>query len=209
MADKAQVEFYNAIYKARPSKWADIDRDYTAFKTINSVMDEPGRMLDIGCGNGHTLAFFKSQWPGTQYTGVDISDVALDLAKKRIPEAEFYEGIPLGRLWDIIVLMGVAEHFPLFVEELRYIGTCLVQSGYLYLEAPNCLAYSNDQEEGFRQTHRGSGQKEWHWKRATWEQALDDAGFEIVRRSIGPFAAWEFIWILRRSDWWKPIYTGV
>src|SRR3989304_5181647 len=130
MADEAQVEFYNAIYKARPDKWADIDRDYTAFKTINSVMDEPSRMLDIGCGNGHTLAFFKSQWPGTQYTGVDISNVALDLARKRMPEAEFYEGIPPRRQWDIIVLMGVAEHFPLFVEELRYIGTCLVQSGY-------------------------------------------------------------------------------
>jgi SAM-dependent methyltransferase len=114
MIQNSIVEFYDDIYRAQPRKWANIDRDYFAFKALSSLVDpdRPGRMLDYGCGNGHTLEFFKTQWLNFRFSGVDISGVALELARGRLPEGEFYTELPSGVSWDVITLMGVAEHFP-------------------------------------------------------------------------------------------------
>ena len=195
------IEFYDDIYTHNPRKWASIDRDYLAFKILNQEMQEPTRMLDFGCGNGHTIAFFKSQWPGTKYSGVDISDVALELARERIPHGLFVKDIArTWGCWNVITIMGVAEHFPDVAVELCAITERLCPDGYLYLEVPNCLAYSDDKTEGFRQTQAGSGQMEWHWQRKTWEAAIKAAGFQIVKRYRGIDQAWEYIWVLRKLN---------
>ena len=195
----AEVDFYNDIYTSSPRKWTNIERDYTAFRALSEYVNEPGSMLDYGCGNGHTLALFRSQWMETEYTGVDISDVALELTEKRVPGVYTSRELPPGGTFDVIVIMGVAEHLKEPAAELRYIGEHLSPSGYLYLEVPNCLVYSNNGYEGFRQTTAGSGQKEWHWRRDTWEQMIEEAGLEIVKSYSGSIPAWEYIWILRRS----------
>ena len=195
----ADVEFYNDIYTSSPRKWTNVDRDYTAFKALSEYVNEPVSMLDYCCGNGHTLAFFKSQWPDTIYTGVDISDVALELTEKRVPDVYTFRELPDGE-WDVIVIMGVAEHFKAPAAELGYVSKHLSPDGYLYLEVPNCLVYSNNGYEGFRQTNVGSGQNEWHWRRDTWEQMIEEAGLEIVKSHSGYVPAWEYIWIVRRRE---------
>lgn len=197
MTEKA--EFYNNVYRLNPRKWANIERDYIAFRALNEFTDEPASMLDYGCGNGHTIALFYSQWPGTQFTGVDISDVALDIAREHVPWADFHDFVPPFLRWNVITIMGVAEHFEDPAEELRRISQAMTEDGYMYLEVPNCLAYSPDKTEGFRKTHAGADQLEWHWRRETWEQALANAGLEIVKGYTGPTPAWEYIWILRRE----------
>jgi SAM-dependent methyltransferase len=45
-----------------------------------------GSLLDLGCGSGNTGAELAAD-AYAQYTGVDISDVAIDIAKKRAAEA--------------------------------------------------------------------------------------------------------------------------
>lgn len=194
-------EFYNEIYRRNPSKWsANTARDGMAFLTIMStVIKEPGSVLDVGCGNGHTLEFFKSEWPNVEYTGVDISDVALDLAKRRVPGGMFIQELPNSGEWNIILIMGVAEHFEHPIEELRKIGKLLSPNGLIYLEVPNCIAYSPDKTEGFRKTNAGSDQSEWHWRRDTWKQAIQDAGLEIVKNYSGLNYTWQYIWILRKG----------
>jgi len=194
--DANLVDFYDDIYTRSPRKWTDIERDYNAFTALSEYVSEPGNVLDYGCGNGHTLALFRSQWIDTEYTGVDISEVALDLTEKRVPGVYTFKELRGGE-WDVIVIMGVAEHFKAPAAELGYIAKHLSPDGYLYLEVPNCLVYSNG-PEGFRQTAVGSRQHEWHWRRDTWEQVIEEAGLEIVKNFSGSCPAWEYIWILRR-----------
>jgi trans-aconitate methyltransferase len=197
MLDADKVGFYNDIYRRNPAKWSTaVERDVVAFFCLSGLTNNPKSVLDVGCGNGHTLAYLKSKWPDAEYTGVDISDVALRLAKIRLPDGEFYQDIPAGQ-WDVITIMGVAEHFENPSEQLRIIGKHLTPQGYLYLEVPNCIAYSPDKSEGFRKTHAGADQSEWHWQRNTWNQAIQDAGLAIIRSFVGPVPAWQFIWILR------------
>ncbi len=196
VAQSSDVEFYNDVYRANPGKWAAaVERDFVAFKLLSKLHEEPEGMLDFGCGNGHTLQFFKDKWPDTKYTGVDISDVALKLAQIRVPEGKFYQTMPEGK-WDIITIMGVAEHFPHPASELERLASYLEPGGHIYLEVPNCLSYSDSNEEGFRETFAGAGQIEWHWKRKTWEKAIRDAGLEITMSFWSPIPTWEFIWVL-------------
>lgn len=197
MVDQSsEVEFYNDIYRRDPQKWGRaIERDVVAFGLVSQEIEEPESMLDYGCGNGHTLAFFKEKWPDTKMAGVDISDVALELAKERVPDGKFSQTIK--GMWDVITIMGVAEHFIDPLQKLHGIGHYhLSDGGIIYLEVPNCLAYSDDKTEGFRKTYKGADQMEWHWKRSTWEDEIKRAGLKISKRYWGLVPAWGFIWIL-------------
>jgi SAM-dependent methyltransferase len=195
------VEFYNKIYSGNPKKW-DVDyRDETAFYVLSKHTEQPETFLDIGCGNGHTIEYFSKLWPDTEYYGVDLSDVAIGFAKERIPEANFicasYEDADVP-LCDVVILMGVAEHF----EDLCDSLSDLKKYGKLiYIESPNCLGYSDNNEEGFRVTTKLVGaniyQCEWHLTRNTWEGSIRHAGLEIVQGYHGPTPETEFVWVLK------------
>ncbi len=193
------IGFYNNIYKTRPEKWSSESRDRFAFDTL-SEFPEPSSFLDIGCGNGHTIRYFMKRWPETDYYGVDISDVAIGLAKKKVSTAQLFCGeikdLELPR-FNLITLMGVAEHFEDLSELIR-VRELLAPSGMLYIEAPNCLMYSPSKEEGFRKSI--GGQKEWHLKRESWEKMLELNGYNIVKSLTGEKAMWEFIWIVRKDE---------
>ena len=195
-----EAEFYDDIYRKNPGKWGiDPLRDAVAFFVMSQAgVNNPARLLDYGCGNGHTIVYLKSKWENTEYCGVDISEVAREIAAQRAPDAEYFEEMP-DETYDVITVMGVAEHFPDVAAGLRVLGEHLTPGGALYLEAPNCLAYSQDKTEGFRQTYHGSGQMEWHWTWASWEKAIQAAGFKIVRSYDGVVPAWGFIWLLRKE----------
>ena len=199
MVTITDVEFYNDIYRQKPDKWANDFRDQYAFNSLFDLLEQPEAMLDYGCGNGHTIAYFKEFWPKTNFSGLDISDVALEIAKQRVPEAEFYKVIPFRKTWDVITIMGVAEHFDDPLAELKHIRRLLSPFGYLYLEVPNCLAYSENKEEGFRRTNNTVGQEEWHWRRQTWEKVIEEARFDFVKSIRGPVPEWEFIWVLEKE----------
>jgi SAM-dependent methyltransferase len=62
-------------------------------ENLNSALDniEPvGRVLDIGCGYGRAAPSFMSR--GWDYTGVDVSPVAIEDAQRRAPGGRFLVG---------------------------------------------------------------------------------------------------------------------
>ena len=192
-------EFYNEIYTENPQKWESVLRDIIAFGTTSKYASSPKMMLDIGCGNGHTIGYFADRWVDTEYVGIDLSDVAIAVARMRVPKATFtrssLEDWYLG--WkdvDVIIVMGVAEHF----EDLSGSLAILKSLGAIvYLEVPNCLFMSGSDKEGFRKTKDGADQKEWHLRRETWESHLVEADFEIVESVTGPLRTYEFIWVIK------------
>jgi ubiquinone/menaquinone biosynthesis C-methylase UbiE len=44
--------------------------------------EQPGRVLDLGCGFGKTTFFLKERWPEAEVVGVDLSAPVLRLARK-------------------------------------------------------------------------------------------------------------------------------
>ena len=155
--------------------------------------------MDYGCGNGHMLAYIRDFAPENYYYGLDISEVALRLAKAKVKEGTFFTELPDDDVkYDIIIIMGTAEHLEDPQATLLEISKSLADNGIIYLEVPNCLSYSDSNIEGFRKTNQGSDQVEWHLKRSSWENIINYAGLEIIENIKGPSPTYEFIWVLKK-----------
>jgi trans-aconitate methyltransferase len=197
-----KTSFYNSVYKGNPHKWESSKRDKFAFDILSNYFDNsyPKYLLDIGCGNGHTMEYFSKQWPNTHYVGLDISTEAIKLAQTKMPQAYFvqssFEQADFMEKYDCIILLGVLEHFEDLSQSIKKLRS--LSSGICYIEVPNCIAYpASEHIEGFRPTAIGTHQEEWHLFRPTWEKYLIDAGCEIVSSITGYSQPTEFVWLIR------------
>jgi trans-aconitate methyltransferase len=185
---------YDAIYEANPKKWMSDDRDSLAFQTLEGFVGQPKTLLDIGCGNGHTLAYFSDRWPETVYCGLDVSATAIRIAEHKLPQVLFRTGdfataaLPFEP-FDIILAMGVMEHIFDLESALRRVHSLMNRDSAFYLEVPNNLG---DGEEGFRESGE---QEEWHLTHESWEKELRKAGFAIPVALQGDRPSFEFVWI--------------
>lgn len=48
-------------------------------------------VLDVGCGYGRTASAFCNE--GYDYTGIDVSSVAIDAARKNEPRGSYFNGV--------------------------------------------------------------------------------------------------------------------
>lgn len=70
-------------------------------------------VLDLGCGYGRVAGSYISN--GMNYTGVDISQDTLDIAKNRNPEGVFIQSdlrdVEIDSKYDVISILYVLVHF--------------------------------------------------------------------------------------------------
>lgn len=201
MDKTALIKEYDDHFKEDPQKWTAEERDEFAFKALSTVVTKaPENILDIGCGNGHTLEYFLRFWPKTKMVGLDLSTVGLEVAAKAVPngifQAGFLSDFKTEERFEVILNMGTAEHFEHLNSNLKILKSLLAKGGYCYFEAPNNLRYSSG-EHSYRRLKTGSKQMEWHLNSQEWEKIIKEVGFTIVRRFQGRKPYWEFIWLLR------------
>lgn len=123
----------------QPSEKPDYD---TTWKTIYGEMQDRGpthrhmrriisnilssidyeSVLDIGCGAGHNIPIILDSHPVARYTGSDISQYALDQARK-LYKGEFRKlDIEQGHLpdqYDLVISSLLMEHLPNDVTALK------------------------------------------------------------------------------------------
>ncbi|MDO8650025.1 MAG: class I SAM-dependent methyltransferase, partial [Candidatus Berkelbacteria bacterium] len=96
------------------------------------------RVLDVGCGAGHDVAFFTSH--DLEVTGMDLSTKLLAFAKKSVPKASFtkmdmrtLEFPP--KMFDGLWVMTSFQHLPKTnaLKTLRGFKRVLKDSGILYI----------------------------------------------------------------------------
>ena len=61
-----------------------------ALLAMSAELADGGRIADLGCGPGHVSAFLAGL--GADVIGVDLSARMLDIARERVPDAEFVPG---------------------------------------------------------------------------------------------------------------------
>lgn len=85
----------------------------------------PGaKVLDVGCASGGFFNIMRSYEPHIEYTGVDLSERAVELAAERYPEARFIVtegfGLPFeDNTFDIVHCTSVFNNEPNYQEMLQ------------------------------------------------------------------------------------------
>lgn len=98
-----------------------------AFPTERPILERFGlghcvRILDLGCGEGSHLAELRRAFPNATVAGIDRNEALLEIARQRVPEANFQrvdllDPQPLGNAIrrfrpDAVLLRLVLQHLP-------------------------------------------------------------------------------------------------
>jgi len=99
----------------------------------------PGRVLDLGCGQGQWLARALTERPGLRGTGVDIDESLIGAARKTLAEADLLDRSDLvvsdarsatfPHRFDLVLAVGVAHVFGGLVPTLAAVREHLAATG--------------------------------------------------------------------------------
>ncbi|PLX99370.1 MAG: hypothetical protein C0623_09880 [Desulfuromonas sp.] len=107
-------KFYDARYEQGYLREWPVERKARITEIIQSLdLPETGKALDFGCGNGVLTNIVLQALPGWTLFGTDISDEAVNNARKRFPECNFFkshESVNYHDYFDFVFSNHVFEH---------------------------------------------------------------------------------------------------
>jgi ubiquinone/menaquinone biosynthesis C-methylase UbiE len=134
------------------------------------------RVLEIGCGTGTFSAALAPAFP--RLTAIDVSDVLLEVARKRFPGVDFrnedmHRTSFENSTFDLIVGCSVLHHLD-WDAALREIVRILRPGGRIRFSEPNML---NPQV---------AAQKKWPWLKKRLGESPDESAFtpRQIRRAL-------------------------
>ena len=152
------------------------------FKYISSVIkknDFPYNVLEVGCGAGGILAYFKEQ--GCEIQGIDLGSQYINFGITkglRLNVGCTKDLVSSGKKYDLIILSHVLEHFLDIPSELESIKKLLSSSGILYVELPGIkyikYSYAGDLLLFLQNAHT------YHFTLNTLSQIMGWNGFELI-----------------------------
>ncbi len=151
----------------------------------------PGRLLEIGCGNGRLLKLAADD--GWSVAGIELSEQLAGTASRRlglpIRAADFLADAPGDGSFSVVVLRHVLEHLPDPRRALRRIAARLLPGGHALLEFPNIDGWDLRwkralQRAGLHRKRYAPDYRPGHCNefcRASFEFLLAQTGFERIR----------------------------
>lgn len=80
----AHSRFCKKVYGADLAQHGLVNQSELLALQQKLKQQKPKKVLDIGCGNGKITEHLANQYSNTHFTGIDISDRAIDIANKRL-----------------------------------------------------------------------------------------------------------------------------
>jgi len=154
------------MFEELMDEWS-VPSDHSRQVSVNSVtkkllLDEEnniGNVLDLGCGKGESVDFFRSVNPDINWTGLDV-DISPEVKKRSRTDAEFktFDGVNIpfeDNSFDLIYCKQVLEHVRIPEKLLREVCRVLKPNGYFVgatsqLEPFHSLSVWNYTPHGFR-----------------------------------------------------------
>jgi len=98
-------------------------------------------VLDAGCGRGEFVKYLKEYRPGCKITGIDISEVGICDAIKRIPNCDFktmdvYDIPKVFKEYDYIISFETIEHLSYPVDFIKGVWHSLKRGGCIIITLP-------------------------------------------------------------------------
>jgi SAM-dependent methyltransferase len=86
-----------------------------ALRSLGLTGDTSWSVLDAGCGQGHFARFYRQEYPGASYVGIDISERAVAYLRRSLEGAEFHVADlcrwddPAARTFDVVQCLEVVH----------------------------------------------------------------------------------------------------
>jgi SAM-dependent methyltransferase len=174
-----------------PKDYNKVKESLDSFDFVSKYVHTKGKYLDIGCGFGSVLYFFRKN--GWEVKGLELSLVLADHVKStlqidvEVSDFLLFEGN--SEKCDLVSLRHVLEHLPDSVLAMKKISGILKKNGYAHFEFPNINGFSHRLQR-FRNRIRFL-RKEYsadylpghcnEFSRYTFAYLLKQTGFQLIR----------------------------
>jgi 2-polyprenyl-3-methyl-5-hydroxy-6-metoxy-1,4-benzoquinol methylase len=173
---KENIDLTRATINGRPWQVIMKQRAAQLVRYINI-----GRILDIGCGDGLFLKYFKNC--GWEVQGIDFGETASNYARDILGVDVFPGSLEQAKYqsgsFDVVSLYAVLEHLPDPIQSLKEINRILKPEGVLFISVPN---FESLESKIFRERWVAikAPAHLYHFTPATLQTFLLKAGFAIV-----------------------------
>jgi len=137
-------EYYNNVYaENKDQNWNDYQNKNNLGDSHQFVIDQIAEqkittdtILDVGCGKGNFLAFFKN---AVRRCGIDFSEVAISCAKNQHKNIDFILGdeSSISGQYDLVTSFGVIEHTDNPSLHFKKLYESTKKGGSIFIACPN------------------------------------------------------------------------
>jgi ubiquinone/menaquinone biosynthesis C-methylase UbiE len=179
LAPGVPADYYDSIYAVELGHWWHRGmRRITAALLGDRLTASDRRLLDVGCGTGGFLGYAHDVGSPARLCGVDISTVAIELARTRVPQAELHVGPAWdtgfdGEAFDLIVINDVLQHLPAdrVAETIAELHRCSAPGGALLVRTNGARRERVERDD-------------WRaYDRRALVRTLEEGGFRVERVS--------------------------
>ncbi len=170
--------------------WQEGQKELDFKHIISARLIKKGPVLDLGCGDGIFLEYLKSK--EISGIGLDISERAIELAKKRGIDCQVFdlsERLPFDdNSFEVVTLVDVLEHLFMPREILKEAHR--VTKNYLVLTTPNFVSLAARLQVLRGQIPENNTLRKAHvfWvTRKILHQFLKEAGFKVEEEIYDSF----------------------
>jgi SAM-dependent methyltransferase len=104
-----------------------------------SVLGQPGNMLELGCGRGELLRGAANR--GWSVRGVEMTEEFARIASEKhgleIERSSIDHSQSLRESYDVVLLAAILEHLYEPAETLKQVGNALRRGGLVFIDVPN------------------------------------------------------------------------
>jgi SAM-dependent methyltransferase len=138
LTDRSGERFWNSLAPECHARWGVACDDYP---TITNIIRKIGvrSVLDVGCGSGRLFDLYNEL--GLEFTGTDLSAVALAIARRRFPASTL-----IHLKTEKISFHKVGRHFDLAISNrsLQHIAPHLIRPSLAGITEIAAAVYTND-----------------------------------------------------------------
>jgi SAM-dependent methyltransferase len=174
-------EYYARMRELESSGWWNAGMRNVAGRLLaRADLTATGRLLDVGCGSGQTMSWFRRIRPEWEAVGVDVAQEGL-IAARELDESVLAASaldlpFPDGS-FDLAITLDVLQHLPLDGGDrraLREIQRVLRPGGHLLVRT-NAQAFPMTPDDPDHDFHK--------YEAGELDRKLRDAGFHVLRLS--------------------------
>jgi SAM-dependent methyltransferase len=173
-------EYYGRMRALEEGSWWNAGmRDLAERMLRGANLPSRGLLLDVGCGSGQTMTWFRRRWPQWDTVGLDVARVGIRAARAA-GEVRVLGGSALSLPFpdacvDAVITLDVLQHLPLNggdVQALTEIRRVLRPGGAMFVRT-NAQAFPHSPDDADYNFHKYTAPE--------LRQKLETVGFRVRR----------------------------